>query len=186
MTLKEMKHKVLALIEEYSPDSAFLTEDPDIQAKLHAVINQVLFELARFKKIPAFAEIPVQAGDVLDFETIAEAVGYDLYQIDTVQGVRCSFRAGGTVLQILESGVAQIDCFVYPEPITEKTKDSYEFALSRDALEIMPWGVAGDLLKSDVSGNYGSVYAQRYQEQLARLEHRYRLGSFRIEGGVSI
>lgn len=186
MTLKEMKQKVLTLIEEWSPGSAFLTEDPDIQAKLHAVINQIAFELARLRKIPKYTAIPVSAGDVLDFEAIEKAVGYALYQIDLVSGVRYQPRAGGTVLKILESGTVEIDCFVYPEPITEKTKDSYEFQLSQDALEIMPYGVAGDLLKSDASAGYGRVYSQRYEQLLQLLDHRYQLGSIRIEGGVDV
>ena len=186
MTLKEMKHKVLALIEEWNPESAFLTDDPDIQAKLHSVINQIAFELARFRKIPRFVRIPVEAGQILDFEQIGKAVGSEIYQLELVRGVRFRSRAAGTVLEILDSGTAEIDCFVYPEPITEKTGDSYEFELSRDALEIMPYGVAGDLLKSDVSANYGRVYSQRYEEQLARLDHRYRLDSICIEGGVAL
>ena len=41
MTLKEMKMKVLALIEELNPDNPFLTEDPDIAAKINDVINQI-------------------------------------------------------------------------------------------------------------------------------------------------
>ena len=52
MTLKEMKRKVLALIEELNPDSDLLTDDPDIATKINEVINQVMFELARMKKIP--------------------------------------------------------------------------------------------------------------------------------------
>jgi len=186
MTLKEMKQKVLSLIEELSPDSPCLTDDPDIQAKLHTVINQILFELARFRKIPKYAELPVKAGEVLTLEDLAKAVGYDIYQLELVSGVRHAVKAQGTVLKMLESGTLEVDCFVYPEAITEKTKDSYEFELSRDALEIMPWGVAGDLLKSDVSANYGREYSRRYEEQLGRLDHRYRLGGICIEGGVAV
>ena len=40
MTLKEMKKKVLALIEELNPLSEYLTDDPDIQAKINDVINR--------------------------------------------------------------------------------------------------------------------------------------------------
>jgi hypothetical protein len=53
-------------------------------------------------------------------------------------------------------------------------------------LEIMPFGVAGDLLKSDVSANYGSVYSARYNEMLQMLDPRYQMGSVYIEGGVNI
>ncbi len=186
MTLQEMKKKVLGLIEELNPLSEYLTDDPDIQAKINDVINQILYEMARFKKIPKYVEVPVSEGDVLDFSDIERECGYEIYQIDLVCGVRYVPKANGTVLKMLESGTAEIDCFVYPERITEKTKGNYEFELSPDALEIMPYGIAGDLLKSDVSTDYGSVYAVRYQEMLQRLDHRYQMPTVYIEGGVDV
>ena len=186
MTLLEMKQKVLSLIEELNPLSEYLTDDPDIAEKINDVINQILYELARFKKIPKYVEIPVNEGDVLDFSDIEEACGYEIYQIDLVCGVRYLPKANGTVLKMLETGTAEIDCFVYPERITRKTKGSYEFELSQDALEIMPYGIAGDLLKSDVSTDYGNIYSNRYQEMLSRLDHRYQMNSIYIDGGLSI
>lgn len=186
MTLQEMKKKVLGLIEELNPLSEYLTDDPDIQAKINDVINQILFEMARFKKIPKYVEIAVSDGDVLDFSDIERECGYEIYQIDMVCGVRYLPKANGTVLKMLESGTAEIDCFVYPERITEKTKGNYEFELSPDALEIMPYGIAGDLLKSDVSTDYGSIYAVRYQEMLQRLDHRYQMPTVYIDGGVAL
>lgn len=187
MTLVEMKKKVLSLIEELNPLSEFLTDDPDIQAKINEVINQIMFELSRFKKIPKYVEIDVKEGDVLEFEDIEEAVGYEIYQIDIICGVRYVPKAQGTVMKMLETGTAEISCFVYPERITEKTKDkAYEFELSQDVLEVMPYGIAGDLLKSDVSTEYGSVYANRYQEMLTRLDHRYQMPTMYIDGGLDV
>jgi hypothetical protein len=187
MTLLEMKTKVLALIEELNPLSEFLTDDPDIKAKINEVINQIIYELARFKKIPRYVEMAVNEGDLIDFESIEKVVGNEIYQIDVVYGVRYVPRANGTVLKILDSGTAEINCFVYPERITEKTKDkAYEFELSADALEIAPYGIAADLLKSDVSTEYGAVYATRYQEMIQRLDSRYNMGSFYIDGGISV
>lgn len=186
MTLLEMKKKVLGLIEEVNPDSALLTDDPDIAAKLNDVINQILYELARMKKIPKYVEMAVSAGDLLTFEDIGGEVGYDIYQLGTIGGVAHMFKANGTMVKILEDGTAEIDCFVYPERITEKTPNGYEFELSADALEIMPYGVAADLLKSDVSTEYGTIYATRYETMLQRLDPRYHMTSVYIEGGVSI
>ena len=186
MTLLEMKKKVLGLIEEVNPNSELLTDDPDIATKLHDVINQILYELARMKKIPKYVEMAVAAGDLLTFEDIGTEVGYDIYQLGMVGGVGFTPKANGTVLKILEDGTAEIDCFVYPERITEKTPNSYEFELSADALEIMPYGVAADLLKSDVSTEYGTIYATRYETMLQRLDPRYQMATVYVEGGVSI
>jgi hypothetical protein len=185
MTLLEMKKKVLALIEELNPNSELLTDDPDISAKINEVINQVMFELVRMKKISKYVEMEVLEGDLVEFADIEKECGYEPYQIGVVSGVNYMPKANGTVLKILESGIAEIDVFVYPERITEKTKDkSYEFELSTDALEIMPYGVAGDLLKSDVSAEYGRVYTERYETMLSRLDPRYHMASIYIEGGV--
>ena len=54
MKLNEMKKKVLGLIEELNPNNSVLTDDPDIATKINDVINQIMFELARLKKIPKY------------------------------------------------------------------------------------------------------------------------------------
>ena len=186
MTLLEMKKKILGLIEELNPESEVLTDDPDISTKINDVINQVMYELARNKKIPKYVEMEVRAGDRIAFSDIEQACGYEVYQIDLVSGVNHTPKADGTVLKIHESGTAEIEVYVYPERITANTKDNYEFELSADVLEIMPYGVAADLLKSDVSTEYGSIYATRYETMLQRLDPRYQMTSVYIEGGVSI
>ena len=185
MTKKELKLQTLALIEEVNPDSEFLTDDPDIAAKIDYVINMVMFELCRMKKIGKYVEMPVEKGNLVTFEDIGNAVGYEVYQLGTVCGVNHTYKANGTVLKILESGTLEVDCFVYPERITEKTKDSYEFELSQDVLEIMPYGIAADLLKSDVSAEYGNVYATRYEALKQMLDPRNHMTSVYIDGGVS-
>lgn len=184
MTLNEMDKKVLSLIEEINPDSEFLTDDPDIQAKIRYVTNQVMYELARIKKIPKYVEMDVTEGDKIDFATIEKECGNEVYQIDLVCGVRNVPKASGTIYKILESGTAEIDFFVYPERITDKTKGNYEFELSADALEVMPYGIAADLLKSDVSAEYGTIYATRYESMKQMIDPRYSTGSIYIEGGV--
>ena len=186
MTLLEMKKKILGLIEEVNPDSADLTDDPDIATKLNNVINQVMYELARFKKIPDYVEMEVAAGDLIRFEDIETASGYEVYQLDIVRGAEHEYKAQGTIIKVLESGMMEIEYFRYPERITETTKNTYELELSPDALEIMPYGVAADLLKSDVSNNYGQIYAQRFEELKSRLDSRYSTGSLTFEGGVTI
>lgn len=187
MTLLEMKKKVLGLIEELNPDSELLTDDPDIATKINEVCNQIMFELARIKKIPKYVEMAVSKGDTITFEDVESECGYEVYQLGTIGGVRCMPKANGTVIKVLEDGTAEIDCYVYPERITEKTKDkAYEFEISSDLLEIMPYGIAADLLKSDVSAEYGSVYATRYESMLQRLDPRYQMTTITIDGGYDV
>lgn len=184
MTLKEMKQKVLGLIEELNPSHQFLTEDPDIATKINDVINQIMYELVRMKKIPKYVEMEVKKGDIIEFADIERECGYEVFQLNLVCGVDFAPKAGGTVLKILSDGTAEIDVSVYPERITSKTKDTYEFEVSADVLEIMPYGVAADLLKSDVSVDFGNIYAQRYESMKQLLDPRHQMPSIWIEGGV--
>ncbi len=186
MTLLEMKKKVLGLIEELNPDSEVLTDDPDIAAKINGVINQIMFELIRLKKLPGYVEIPVEGGEIIDFSKVEKASKYEVYQLGLVCGVPYEYKAQGTMIKVLEKGTACIDFYKFPERITEKTKNSYEFELPADVLEIMPYGIAGDLLKSDVSTEYGRIYSERYNEMKQMLDPRYHMSGIYIEGGINV
>lgn len=186
MTLLDMKKKVLGMIEELNPASVSLTDDPDIKTKINNVVNQVMYELARFKKIPDYVEIEVEEGDTISFEDIAEVSGYEVYQLDVVRGAEHELKARGTIIKVLENGTLEVEYFRHPERITDNTSDNYEFELSDDVLEIMPYGVAADLLKSDVSNEYGQIYENRYIEMKQNLDPRYATGYVSFEGGVDI
>lgn len=186
MTLKEMLKKVLGMIEELNPKSELLTDDPDIANKIKDVVNQIMFEVCRIKKLPGYVEIPVKVGEVIDFARIEKAGKYEVYQIAIIKGVPCDPKAQGTIYKVMEDGTAEVEYFKYPERITEQTKTSYEFELTPDVLEIMPYGIAGDLLKSDISSNYGAVYSKRYEDMLQRLDPRYSTMSISVEGGIDI
>ena len=54
MNLKENKILTLALIEEYNPDSDYLSDDEDIIARLNSIYNACLMNLARQKRIEKF------------------------------------------------------------------------------------------------------------------------------------
>jgi len=182
MTLAEMKKKALSLIEEIDTTKTDLTNDPDIASKINYVINQVQYELSRIKKIAAYKEITVTENEVLDFGDIDDAK--EIYQLSVVKGVSNEIKASGTIVKCLEAGTAEIEYFVYPARISNETADTYTFELSSDVLECMPYGVAADILKSDVSNAYGNVYSQRYEQMKQQIDIRYNTGSIEIEDGV--
>ena len=184
MTLLEMKKKVLALIEELNKDSELLTDDPDIQLKINHVINQVQVELARMKKITAYSTETVTANEVFELKDLD-----DFYQLRHLKatndaGENVDFDVIEDMVTFKENGTATFFYYKYPKQITGETSDTYKFELSTDALEIMPYGVASDLLKSDVSAQYGAVYEKQYEKMLARLDPRFALSMVTIEGGV--
>lgn len=179
MTLGEMKQKVLRLIEEVAPEKEELTEDPDIANKINCVINQIQFELARIKKIPVIRNVEVNEGQNYELEDLE-----DFYQLDKIIGVEYSLF--GNYVEFIEGGIAKIYYYKYPKRIDENSEDSVNLEISDDALEVMPYGVAADLLKSDVSSQYGEVYANRYNELKNGLDPRYALNTAFIEGGIEI
>lgn len=180
MTLEEMKMKVYALIEEYNENAEELTDDEDLALKMNHVINQIQNELARFKKIEEYTTLEGTEGAVVDFSEIDDS----LYQLNIVKGL--DVETIGKKIKFNESGTAEVYYYKYPTQIGEETDDSQELDLSVDVLEIMPYGVAADLLKSDVSSNYGQIYAERYRQMINELDPRYALGSVYIDGGMEV
>lgn len=186
MTLKEMKKRVLELIEEIDEAKEALTSDPDIEKKLNTVIDQVQLELSRMKKIPANEQVDVSADEVFSLTDLTNFYQLRLLRFKNESGEDGEYEIIDNMIIFCEDGTATFFYYKYPERITEDTKDTYEFELSDDALGIMPYGVAADLLKSDVSTEYGAIYEKRYETMLQRLDSRYSMGNFFIEGGVDI
>lgn len=178
MTLKEMKQQILRFIEEINEDSEYLTDDPDISAKINDVINQIQFELARLKKIPTKMEYEVEENKVFNMTD-------EMYQVFKVAGSP-NFDIIGKEIIFPDDfeGTVNIYYYKYPERITADTSDDYVFELTDDVLEIMPYGVAGDLLKSDVSNAYGNIYSQRYETLKQQLDSRYNMGFIEIGEGI--
>lgn len=174
MTLKELKDNVLKMIEEISDTPDVYTDDPDINKKLNTIINQVMFEVARMKKIHAVETDKVKADDEYDLNGIKNFYQLDHIEYKTNSESALGFKLFGNIAIFPEDGNIRIYYYKYPTRITEETDDKkYKFELSSDALEVLPYGVAADLLKSDVSANYGQIYAQRYELMLQRLDSRY-------------
>lgn len=185
MTLTEMKKLILKLIEEYDKDNKTdYTNDPDIATKIDGVINHIQYELARVKKIPAYVELDVKEKDLVEFKDI-DSVN-EIYQLSVVKGAKYEYKADNTIIKCLEDGTLEIEYYKYPIRITEDNAANYTFELSSDVLEIMPYGVAGDLLKSDVSNAYGNIYSNRYEQMKQQLDIRYNTGSIEFEGGINL
>ena len=197
MTLKEQKYKILSLIEELNPESEYLTEDPDISSKINSVINQIQLELIRIKKIPTKYEYDTKLGKTLLLSDIP-----DMYQLNKLSTTKYDIK--GDLEIVFDEDVEEIVTiyyYKYPElidviinPIEEETieeaskriDETYEFELTEDLLEVMPYGVAADLLKNDMISNYGKYYYERYNEMKQMLDPRFTPGMIVAEGGLNI
>ena len=180
MTLEEMKIKTYSIIEEYSENADNLTEDEDLALKMNSCVNTIMNEMARFKKINAYVEMSVTEGQNIELSEIDN----NIYQLNIIRGV--DYETIGNRVVFNEEGTALIYYYKYPEQITEETEDNYSFELDIDALGIMPYGIAGLLLASDVSNNYGQIYTNMYREKISQLDSRKSMNSVVISGGIDI
>lgn len=207
MTLKDMKEKVYRLIEELKDniepeetteeqnesqeeseeetvvENVSLTDDPDYEKKINDCINVVQNELARIK--------PIHAKITYNTETSATGnvytYGSDVRQVYKIIG--CNYEIIGKTIIFDEDYLGDVDIYYYkyPTEIAEDENDeSYVFELDQDALEVMPFGVAGDMLKSDPSTNYGAYYSNRYNELKQMLDSRSTAGLIYIDASEAI
>ena len=181
MTLREMKDRVLSLIEEINPESEYLTDDPDIQEKINYVIDMKQHELARVKRLAASDIIETKENQQIDLYEEYD----DFYKLKNITGV--SYTLFDNLVTFNEEGEATVNYWRYPKLITKDTDmDKYKMELSRDVLEIMPYGVAADILKSDVSAQYGRIYEEAYQRALQILDVNTSEGIYEIKGGLYV
>lgn len=179
MTLKEMKERVLSLIEEIDAENELLTDDPDIQKKINYVIDTKNHELARIKKIPAIEYMTVDEDQEFDLKKDLS----NFYKLSSISGV--DYDIFENFITFKESGDVTIKYYKYPKIINNETKDDeYKFETTEDVLEIMPLGIAADLLKNDVSAQYGQLYANAYKDALNMLDIKINSGKIRIVGGI--
>ena len=193
MTLREMKIKTFSLIEEYYPEEPKLAEDEDVQNKINGVVNQIQMDLMKYRKIPANMEFEITEEDdkVLNLKDYIE----DCYQLNKIvfnEDVDYEMIDDVT-LKLPEDfeGEFTIYYYKYPElvelnPTAENYDDTYEFELDDVLLEIMPYGIAADLLKMDMISNYGEYFYKRYLEMKNSIDPRRSNGIITISGGVNV
>lgn len=197
MTLKEMKIKTFSLIEEYYPEQKGLAEDEDVLNKINGVINQIQMDLMPYRKISASIEIDIDETD--DREVNLLNYIEDCYQINKIyfdDDIDYEMIDDTTILLPTDYiGTFKVYYYKYPELVkvefksedeSEKYDKSFEFELDKVLLEIMPYGIAADLLKMDMISNYGSYFYNRYMEKKQNIDSRKSSGSIRITGGYDI
>mgnify|MGYP005779053027 CR=1 FL=1 len=198
MRLKEMKIKTFSLIEEYYPDVPDLAEDEDVINKINGVVNQIIMDLMKYRKLPASKEVEIKEKDskILDLSELLA----DCYQISNFyfgEEVVDYKMPNETTLILPEEYVGTVTIYYYKFPKLAKTMfenddertaedNNFIFEQDPDILEIMPYGIAADLLKMDMISNYGSYFYQRYTELKQMIDSRKTKGLVIITGGVDI
>ena len=128
----------------------------------------------------------------------------DLYQLNKIvfdSDIEYEMPNNETIILPSDyEGTFTIYYFKYPELLeiifegTEEEQEierleqdeDYEFELDADILEVMPYGIAADLLKMDMISNYGKYFDERYRELKNTIDPKRNSASVMISGGIDI
>ncbi len=197
MTAKEMKIKTFSLIEEYFPELNKLAEDEDVLYKINSVINAIQMDLMQLRKINGYKELYVNKTDDRDINL--KNLIPNLYQIKniTLEDSLGYNMSDEVTLTIPDNYEGKIKIYYYQLPkLMVLTFDSEEESINYDKtftfdlddllLEIMPYGIASDLLKMDMISNYGKYFQEEYMMRKNQIDPRYTGGQVIFEGGVDV
>ena len=197
MKLKEMKVKTFSLIEEYYPELSGLAEDEDVLNKINGVVNSIQLELMKYRKINAYQEFTIEKEDNKKINLKDELE--DMYQLNKIVfDKETDYQTPNDDILVLPKdyeGTFTIYYYKYPtlakvlfdnEEDKEVEDNSFEFELDRDILEVMPYGIAADLLKMDMISGYGRYFYERYSEMRNNIDPRKTSGTIKIEGGYNV
>ena len=155
MTLGEAKRKVLMLLDEYSTGGE-VAADADVDAKMND-----FFDMAQ-RDAAAWQPIVRRVALLLD-GTGSMTLPEDVSRVIRVRknGVRVSdYEVVDGELLSPEGDRSQLtlDYIASPEKITPDTADDYEFEVSDEAANCLPFFVAAQQLIADLVVDYGAFY----------------------------
>lgn len=201
MTAKEMKIKTFSLIEEYYPEEKGLADDQDVLYKINGVINSIMLDLMKYRKIPAKYSYELKE----DNTSLVLSSIPDFYQLNTIPDIEYEVVGNYEIVFDIEDielpKTITIYYFKYPklmdltfkatetqteEEVSAEYDETFELELEPDILEIMPYGIASDLLKNDMISGYGKYFYERYTELKGLIDSRKTQGMAMITGGINI
>lgn len=180
MNLKENKIITLGLIEEFSPNSEFLTDDTDIKEKINGVYNACLMNIARNKRIEktfVFEDKEDSQSDYYqEFDLPSDCyIIRDIIVQDTqTNGIRNMqgdyYRLGKQIyINTKIKGNHILRYYAYPKEIkSDEIDEKYRFDIDRDIQYLLPYAVASDILKMDRSSDY-TAFENKYRTELSSL-----------------
>ena len=180
MNLGELKQRTYKLIEEYDNTASDFTTDPDYSTKFNTVANVILNELNNYVKKAVIETMTVHAGDEIQLDEELDR----FFLLKRITGVKYSIIDRFVTFE--EDGEAKIYYYQYPVQIKEDSDNDTKIDLEPQAIECMIWGIASDILKMDVSNQYGAMFSQRYAELKGALDNRINQGTIHIEGGIDV
>lgn len=192
MTLGENKKITLALIEEYSPNNQYLTDDEDIRARLNLVYAPAYQELSQYKKILKTKTLKEISGETSKGYS-EYSLPSSMYQFKSITGIDEENNAVNVPYRIIgkkkiyisnEVDVTVIlEYYAYPTVITEETDDDFTLEIDQDVQLMLPYLVANDILKADPSADY-TAFFREFQRKMQELDTSSSATTVSLEEGV--
>ena len=156
MTLGEGKRKVLMLLDEYSSGGEIMI-DEDIAAKMNDFFDIAQKDVAGWQPI-------VRRTDVELDGTGSQELPADVARVLSVKKDGKRLRGfevidGTLIYPAGDESTVVIDYIATPATVTQETEDSYEFEVSEEAANCMPFFVAAQQLVADLVVDYGAFYS---------------------------
>jgi hypothetical protein len=169
VTLGEGKRKVYKLLDEYSSGGT-VTADADIEARMADFFDTAQKQAAAVRRIVNLEEI-VRVEGVTDY-ALPDNFGslYRIWRDGEVSKGRYRFKGNTIVIpETDDAETIELEYFAVPATIGADTDDDYEFEVSEDAAQCMPFFVAAQQLVSDLIVDSGSLM-NLYDRALALLD----------------
>ena len=172
MTLSKIKEDAVKLIDEYS-NNANLTDDEDIRLKLNNLCNLGQIELSLIKKIRRTYEFIIDEESETEYRTIELPDNFmeeNRLRYFSSNNSILNYYIQDNKLKIYKDclGSFEFEYFAKPAEITNETSDDTELEIDLVAQQVLPYYVASDILKSDVSANY-TAFEAKYNAKMEIL-----------------
>ena len=155
MTLGEGKRRVLMLLDEYSC-SGELTVDEDINAKMNDFFDIAQKDISQWQIILRRCDVTLDGTGEQELPADVSRVLRITKNGRSARG--CEAIDGKLVYPSGDTEVVTLDYCALPETITPETEDTYEFEVSAEAANCLPFFVAAQQLFSDLVLDYGAFY----------------------------
>ena len=156
MTLGEAKTKIYMLLDEHSAGGE-VSHDEDIELKMRFFLDMAQKELAKTEKIVRTQRISRRSGKS-EYRMPENFASLCRVWRDGKPTGKYRWRAGSIIIP--ESDTAKeivVEYFAVPETIPEDAPDDYEFEISEEAANAMPYYVAAQQLLPDLVMDYGAM-----------------------------
>ena len=164
MKLEDGKRKVLMILDEYSSGGE-LTIDEDINNKMNDFFDMAQKDMANYKRI--VREVTITLDGSTEHELPANFVSYFRIWKNGRITKLYPVRQGKLISAAGEYGELIVEYFAMPETITPETDNSYEFEVSEDAADCLPFYVAAQQLITDLVVDYSAIWNMYLQHRAA-------------------